>query len=563
MSLRSQLTRASATLVRRLGPRAYLWLAALFTAFILADALHFKLVRSTGRGVFDLMVSQRMLQPAPDPDIVIVDIDEASLADLGRDHGRWPWPNQVIGEFVEGLEAQRPRAIVFDILFSDADVLRPESDAYFNEVIAGTGNTFFPMLRLGAQNDHLSRVRPSMLPGVTSLATGPGEAPPEDVPLAIILPQVPAAIANGRLGVHNAEPDRDSVIRRYLFHLEHRGWRIPALATRVAQENGAGPLPAAQRDYLINWRGKPFSYQYVSFADVYRDLLRKNRQRPPDEFAGKIIVIGSTAPSLFDIKASPMSKIHPGVEILATAIDNVRAGDWLRDQPAWVSWSASLAFIWLMAAALALQFNVSRFDRIFAAAQAGIVIVSYAALNVTNFYLDLSAPFTLGLAYFSIARVYLNQSARWLANSQLHDLEKLPAGRARMTVMAIHLQTSRRSGRRRLRAELSRLVAASSAGASRIGGLVEDPGLVQGVFAGTMLAYWLNDRPEDADAQAGIEADLARISAGIELFQAKRTGSLASAVSTGVLEWTERDGWKPQARSIILRALAGEPGSSS
>jgi len=57
----------------------------------------------------------------PDADIVLVDIDEKSLARMEKDAGRWPWPRVVHAELVEGLAAQRPRAIVFDIAFTEAD----------------------------------------------------------------------------------------------------------------------------------------------------------------------------------------------------------------------------------------------------------------------------------------------------------------------------------------------------------------------------------------------------------------------------------------------------------
>ena len=71
-------------------------------------------------------------------------------------------------------------------------------------------------------------------------------------------------------------------------------------------------------------------FRTVSFSDVFHDMLSKNKRRPQDEFTDKIVLIGSTAPSLFDVKPTPMSRLHPGVEILATAIDNLKHGDYLR-----------------------------------------------------------------------------------------------------------------------------------------------------------------------------------------------------------------------------------------
>jgi len=109
------------------------------------------------------MVRHRITAPKPDPDIVIVDINEASLAALAGEYGRWPWPRQVFGEFLEQVEQQKPKAVVFDILFSDPDVYNPDSDSYFNDAIAATDNTFFAFLRLPEVQDKLSQIKLGML----------------------------------------------------------------------------------------------------------------------------------------------------------------------------------------------------------------------------------------------------------------------------------------------------------------------------------------------------------------------------------------------------------------
>ena len=62
---------------------------------------------------------------------MLVDIDEKSLAAMEKDAGRWPWPRVVYAELLEGLAAQKPRAIVFDIMFTEADSFRPQDDAGF------------------------------------------------------------------------------------------------------------------------------------------------------------------------------------------------------------------------------------------------------------------------------------------------------------------------------------------------------------------------------------------------------------------------------------------------
>ena len=120
------------------------------------------------QSTFDLMLRLRVNVPKPDPDIVIVDIDEKSLAAMSADYGRWPWPRQVLAEFLEKVNAQQPKAVVFDVLFSDPDIQNPDSDAYFNDVLAKSPDVFLPMLRLDEQNDALSQLEAARVPGVMS-----------------------------------------------------------------------------------------------------------------------------------------------------------------------------------------------------------------------------------------------------------------------------------------------------------------------------------------------------------------------------------------------------------
>lgn len=534
------------TLARRLGARAFLVLAALFSLVIVIDPGISSLIAAAETRLFDLLITQRIVKPAADPDIVIIDIDEASLAAMAAKHGRWPWPNNVMGELVTHLEKQQPRAIVFDILFSDRDTLRPKSDKQFNAAIAASHTTFFPILRLDPQNDHLSRIRPGMLPGATALSA----TPDQEATIAMILPKVPAALDNGRLGTHQVKPDKDGVIRRYPAWLEHAGWKIPALPQRIADEFGFPGSP--QQEVLLNWRGPPFSYRYVSFSDVFNDITGKATRRPPDEFKNKIILIGSTAPSLFDVKGTPMARIHPGVEILATAIDNFKHGDWLHERPAWLMKIATLILIWAMAIALSKQIRIDVFDTVFAALQGTLILVAFITLNTTHWYLDTSAPLSLGVMYFTVARVYHGLSLRWLADGSATELESLPAASRTLAVMAIHLSDASTAERRLLKGQLDRLIARSTLGAGRIAYLIEDPGFARDAFADVMLMHWLLLDPEEnwIPEATAFQAHLAA-------FQPKRHWHrrLKFGCHQATINWTTPGGWAAPARTVVLTAI--------
>lgn len=532
--------------VRRAGGRAYLAFALAFTVLIVADLGLLNVVAAADTKLFDTLISHRLRSPPPDADIVIIDIDEASLAGMAAEHGRWPWPNRVFGELVRGLEAQQPRAIVFDILFSDADALRPDSDAAFDAVIAQSSTTFFPMLRLDPQNDRLSRIPVGALPGARAVSAHADSS----APIAIILPKVPAALDNGRLGTHQVVPDQDGIIRRYPTWIEHAGWRIPSLPQRIAEEFGYPG--AAQSDVLLNWRGPPFSYRYRSFVDVYRDLRAAQPQRARDEFRGKIVLIGSTAPSLFDVKGTPMARIHPGVEILATAIDNFKHGDYLRERPKWAMKLLALLLIWSMAIALYRQTRIRVFDTVFGVLQGTLVAGAYAVLNLGPWYIDVSAPLSLGLSFFALARVYYYAARRWLADARAQDLARMDSGQRLLAVLAVRLHEGSATERRRLQAALDAAVARSPLEASRISELVEDPGFVQRVCADTLLVYWLLE-----DAHADWQTDADRLEAALRQAcgGADTAARLRLVRRSQVLRWERPNGWTAPAFATIMAAL--------
>ena len=386
---------------RRFQGSFYLYLAALFTLVVLADGLVLNITAGLRQTSFDLMIKNRLVVGKPDPDIVIVDINEASLAAMAKEYGRWPWPRQVMGEFLEQVEKQQPKAVIFDVLFSDPDVYNPDSDAYFNEVIGSTDNTFFPILRLDPSQDSLSQVYSAQIPG----ALRQSGASDQGKPVAVVLPFMDAALQGGRLGTHNIYPDIDGIARRYPVQQLESGWLMPSLPTKVV--DWLGVKTPKRETILLNWRGKPFTYKYTGFAETFFDLTSRDHQRPVDEFKGKIVIIGSTAAGLFDVKPTPIDRQFPGVEIMATAIDNLRHDDYLRVPEARL-FNIFLALLIIWSSAVALYRNVAaeKLNSLFGASQFLLVGISYATINLVTTYINLTGPVLFGVVYFSIARLY-------------------------------------------------------------------------------------------------------------------------------------------------------------
>ena len=265
----------------------------------------------------------------PDPDIVMIDIDEPTLEAMVPDYGRYPWSRAVFGQLLEGLARQQPAAIVFDILFIDPQKEHMADDLYFIRTAAALPNVYFPMVRLSAP-PQAERGNGYPLKQLTNATAGPIADP--EARAALLLP-LPGLTQTGRLGTINVIADSDGVIRRYPLYLDVYGWRIPSLPVRVARDVGYTIPDSA--NLMLTWHGPTRSYRTVSFHDVFTDLERKQRQRPADEFRSKIVIVGTTASGLHDLKLTPLGANYPGTEVLATMLDNLKNGERLQQAPNW------------------------------------------------------------------------------------------------------------------------------------------------------------------------------------------------------------------------------------
>src|SRR5262245_24539100 len=91
----------------------------------------------------DWNLNQLAHRSPPDPDIVVLDIDEPTLEAMVPDYGRYPWSRAVYGTLIEALARQKPAAIVFDILFVDPQKEHEQDDLYFIQAARRVSNTFF------------------------------------------------------------------------------------------------------------------------------------------------------------------------------------------------------------------------------------------------------------------------------------------------------------------------------------------------------------------------------------------------------------------------------------
>jgi adenylate cyclase len=139
--------------------------------------------------------------------------------------------------------------------------------------------------------------------------------PATDARVPLMLPLVllnhPEAM---RGGLTNFTMDSDGVGRRYALYLDRGGWRFPSLSARVVASLGR-PLPP-QQSVMLNYRS---GWRHISYADLYLDSLRSKPLRDPHELAGKIVLVGTSAPGLMDMRLTPRAKANAIRPISASA----------------------------------------------------------------------------------------------------------------------------------------------------------------------------------------------------------------------------------------------------
>ncbi|HEX9139855.1 MAG TPA: CHASE2 domain-containing protein [Steroidobacteraceae bacterium] len=393
----------SGRLVLRAGRHFYGLLAVVFALTGAWDLFGHALNSQLSYASFDWLMRERPVPYRADPNIIVVDIDEASLAALAPRYGRWPWPREVLAEVATKLEAASPQAVMFDILFSDPDVANPASEAAFDRYVAASRKSYYPAVRLNPQNDSHSEITLAMLKFAERDPLVPAAATNGNRTVALVPPYYKSIYDSARVGTNNIYPDADNVVRWYPNFEPLAGYRIPSLPYRMAQEL-SWRLPAQSRS-LINWPRGTAPYRTVEFAEAYR-AAEKGDEAFFTQFASKIVLIGSTAPILNDIKATPVDRLHPGIFVLATAIDNTKHARFLRPlDPVWM-WGIEI----LMLAGSARLFSRTKqalaLTKYFFIIPGVLLSVSLLSVSISDLLVDLSVPIAIVLGYFTIAKLF-------------------------------------------------------------------------------------------------------------------------------------------------------------
>lgn len=384
------------------------------------------------------------------PPIVIVDIDENSL----KEEGRWPWSRARVADLVHALHRQGAAIIGFDVVFSEPEVnpatrlmatgkLSPQARAEI-EQLAGS---------LDADAAFAAAMRERTVIGYLLHNEGihSGKLPPPFFPLdpkegdrltvnrmkdfTGLLPLFADSVAGA--GFISTLPDSDGIMRRTPLVLRHENGLYSALGLEMARQYLKAPYIEMKTvtsggnlrleslsvgksrvftdesgQALIPYKGKGFSYPYLSATKV----LRATEALP--ELKGAIVLVGTSALGLADLRTTPLETGYPGVEVHANIIDVVlQSVDGANHSYYRPDWEPGLTFTLLLISGLAFVLVLPRlepgFMLVVSAGWVAVLILANLAFWKSAHYdlpLSLLMLCTLVIALFNISYGFLQSN---------------------------------------------------------------------------------------------------------------------------------------------------------
>lgn len=380
------------------------------------------LVEAARVKTFDLYNQIKPREPVEQSPVVIVDLDEKSLAEVGQ----WPWPRTKVAELIAATRDYGMAVIGFDIAFPEADRTSPSLIA---DSIRGASPETVANLKSLPSNDAV------MGQVMQTMRTVVGQAGTKTQPLADPIPEATATSVLGWKGgdpndyvfstptlIHNRpeieaaasgralfsiEEEVDGVVRRVPLIMNVQGKIKPTLSLEMLRVGFGGnsifvrmnqggiqdvvlqipgtpgyPVPVDAQGRVWVYFAEPDQFNnienagrmYVSATDII------NKRIPPERLQGRLALVGTSAVGLLDIRATAIEPRLPGVEVHANLIEAILQQQYLR-HPLEMNLTEILV---ALLAGLFLLFLVPRFGPF---VSLGFVVVVAGGLIGTSWHL--------------------------------------------------------------------------------------------------------------------------------------------------------------------------------
>ena len=285
--------------------------------------------------------------------VLIIDIDEKSLDQIGQ----WPWGRDKVALLLQKLTDAGVGAIGMDILFAEEDKSSPHyvlkdynitnqeiqnNDNIFSKTIANTPTIIAYQFQIG-QEEYLKQGDIN----IPAIVIEKNKQVNDEYVLTAngVILNIPSIQDNAySSGFFNNIPDETGMIRSVPLIIKYQEQMFPSLALELVRASlginkieinyiyngiesisiGDFLIPTDRYGRLIvNFRGAAKTFKYISAVDIINGKFNKK------DIAGKVVLIGTTAVGLMDLRAMPFDNVYPGVEVHANVIDNILEGDYL------------------------------------------------------------------------------------------------------------------------------------------------------------------------------------------------------------------------------------------
>lgn len=430
-----------------MGPRL---LYTAIIAAVLISALALRIIDPKPIARLRLLAFDTFQQIAPrnyDPSlpIRIVDIDEESLKRVGQ----WPWPRDQLAKIIGELQKLGAAAIGFDLVFSESDRQSPEQFVKRLPHTASAETLRKLILSLPSHDQSLANAIGSakvvmgfIAVNTTSKASAPvkaGFVTAGDDP-KLFVPAYKGVASNLRLfqtpatgiGSLNWLPEHDQIIRKIPLLLTVRDDLRPSFAAellRVAQgastyivksSGASGEESFGAKTGITNIRIGNVIIPTGADGQMWLKFTASDKRRfipawkvltgeiGADEIQGRIILVGTSAAGLFDLRTTPIDSAAPGVEIHAQAIEQMLLGTYLR-RPDYAG-AAELFYLALLGGLIAflIYYSGAAWSALLGAgAVIGVGIFSWLAYSKLGWLVDPVFPTIALTAIYIVGTVYV------------------------------------------------------------------------------------------------------------------------------------------------------------
>jgi adenylate cyclase len=363
--------------------------------------------------VFDAY--QRVDPRAFDPSLPvrIVDVDEESLKQVGQ----WPWPRTVLADLVDKLTADGAAAIGFDMVFPEPDRMSPANTLRFwpkSEALAGLRQEVEKL----PSNDEVFAEAIGKGPVVLGFIAAPqGTSIPEtkagfahggDDP-KLFAPYYAGAAASLKeledkaqgTGSLNWIPEHDQIIRRMPLVIRVGETLYPSFAaemlrlaqgasTYVVKSSGAsGEKAFGEKTGIVGVKVGDFEVPTEANGQMWIRFTAESKDRylpawkvlngeiGADAIEGRILIIGTSAAGLLDLRATPLDASVPGVSLHAQAIEQILQGAFLQ-RP---DFATPAELLYILVLGLLIAVLIYRMGALGSAVLGGIAIASVIGIS--------------------------------------------------------------------------------------------------------------------------------------------------------------------------------------